>query len=344
MFESIIGSVVLTVLPLFLVILLWILALYDQRFANIVYKLHLFRLGLTHLLFSTDRKFKQQQDADIIKSSGGELETKQIIFIRHGESKWNLVFNKGFGPSFIVRLFTALKNEFIQSVTLDSVFVDSPLSEEGCDQAKELHQFIEGSTTGIGAIVKGIEGDSIICSSNLRRALSTGTIGCWERLRRTQEKIHILSCLQEVTFNIDGVALAKAQDYPELCDEELAAFQMKKNSFNPERYYNARENDGNKQVHSVGIDRIKDFAAWCFHQDESSIIAAGHSLYFRYFFDTFLPKASSHPTRKLKMQNCAVVSFNLQKGKGKGGKPWFRIDEESIKYAYLGLEEKKKKK
>jgi len=193
-------------------------------------------------------------------------------------------------------------------------------------------------------VLRGSEGDSVLVSSNLRRALSTCTIGMWERVQRTQEKIHILSSLQEVTFNIDGVALAKPQGFPELCNEELGAFGMTKDGFAPARYYNSSENDGDKPVNSHGIDRLKEFCAWCFRRDESTIVAAGHSLYFRYFFDTFLPKASAHVSRKLKMQNCAVVAFTLQKGRMKNGKTWYRIDEKSIRNLYLNFEQKKSKK
>lgn len=35
-------------------------------------------------------------------------DTRRIVFVRHGESQWNEVFNKGFGPSFIVRLVKAI--------------------------------------------------------------------------------------------------------------------------------------------------------------------------------------------------------------------------------------------
>mmetsp|Transcript_15598 Transcript_15598/g.33659 ORF Transcript_15598/g.33659 Transcript_15598/m.33659 type:complete len:282 (+) Transcript_15598:61-906(+) len=273
-------GIMFTILPLLSIIALWIGSLYDQRFANIVYKLHLLRLGLTHMLFSKDRKWEKQPDSESVKAE----ETKEIIFIRHGESKWNLVFNKGFGTDFPGRLGHALLEEAKESITLDSVFVDSPLSDEGCEQAQGLKKFIEDGSEGTSAILKGMEGESVIVSSNLRRALSTCTIGLWERLQRTQEKIHILSCLQEVTFNIDGVALAKPHGYPELAHEELHGFGMTKENFKPERYYNAQANEGDKPVNSHGIDRIKEFAAWCFERDEPTIIAAGHSLYFRYFF------------------------------------------------------------
>ena len=32
----------------------------------------------------------------------------RVIFVRHAESMWNLVFNRGFKPSFLWRLISAL--------------------------------------------------------------------------------------------------------------------------------------------------------------------------------------------------------------------------------------------
>lgn len=70
-----------------------------------------------------------------------------------------------------------------------------------------MQAFVESETDKeLGAILKGTSttSKSVLVSSNLRRALSTGTIAFLNRLKRTQEKIHILSNLQEITFMIDG--------------------------------------------------------------------------------------------------------------------------------------------
>ena len=61
---------------------------------------------------------KKNPDPDRIK--GKPTTTKRLIFIRHGESDWNNVFNKGFGPSFPVRLFKAWYKELILYPTNDS--------------------------------------------------------------------------------------------------------------------------------------------------------------------------------------------------------------------------------
>lgn len=40
----------------------------------------------------------------------------------------------------------------------------------------------------------------------------------------------------------------------------------------------------------------------------------GHSLWFKSFFDVYLPKSADAVARKRKLANCACVAFTLQKG------------------------------
>lgn len=267
------------------------------------------------------------------------------VINRHAESAWNLVFNKGFGSDFPGRLRDALVKEGKLVNTLDSVFMDSPLSKIGTDQAEELQQFLETGETSLSELLRGNEGDSIMCSSNLRRALSTLTIGMWDRLKRTQEKIYVLSSLQEITFNVDGVSLAKAGHAPQLSDTELTSLYGSGDTskFDPDRYYDCTFNAGNKPVLTTGIERMQNFCDWCFEQEAGTIIAAGHSLYNRFFFKTFLPKDSKHISKTNKMANCSVVSMTLKKGQ-KDNRTWYAVDEDSLQVLYLGFEEKKKKK
>ena len=328
--------------PILIILGLWTAALFSQTVANVVYKLHLVRLGITHLLFSSDKKWKKLGDPERVTKK----RSKTVYFVRHGESAWNVVFNKGFGKTFPKRLGNAIQKEGQLFTTLDSVFVDSPLSALGADQAIELQSYIESIPESDPAyVLKGTEpGKSVLASSNLRRALSTGTIGFWERLRRTQEKIHVLSSLQEITFNIDGVALAKPYTSPVLADEEIAALSgTSRADFDPDRYYDCSENAGDKPVRGRGINRMLDFCKWCFKQDEQVIIAAGHSLYFRFFFQTFLPYASQHEAKKNKMANGCVVSFTLWEGKDPNQEDRYYIDESSIRVCHQEFESKHKK-
>jgi hypothetical protein len=76
-------------------------------------KFFLYVESILFMILCTDNKGlgpKKNPDPDLIKDA--PCTTKRIIFIRHGESDWNSVFNKGFGPSFIGRLFDALFREF----------------------------------------------------------------------------------------------------------------------------------------------------------------------------------------------------------------------------------------
>eukprot|EP00981_Chlorochromonas_danica_P009909 scaffold2913_cov181-Ochromonas_danica.AAC.3 len=122
--------------------------------------------------------------------------TKTIIFIRHGESDWNHVFNK-----------------------------DSPLNLEGIDQAVELRKFLEDSTSLKGAsdevvnhirTLRGEGRSSIVVSSTLRRAVATTTVALWPRVERRHEKIHILSSLQEISRNVDTYSLSAAEKLADL--------------------------------------------------------------------------------------------------------------------------------
>lgn len=85
---------------------------------------------------------------------------------------------------FLPRLLFAFLKELILFLSLDSVFIDSPLNEEGFEQAKKLSQFIftdskVNNATNITNILEILRGEgsssSVVVSSNLRRAISTTT-------------------------------------------------------------------------------------------------------------------------------------------------------------------------
>merc|ERR1712000_283632 len=119
--------------------------------------MRLFVKGVAHLLASTDKKFPKRSDPALVKKK----RSKRLIFVRHGESAWNVVFNRGFGPSFLVRLFSAIAEELRLLPTMDSVFFDSPLASLGTQQAQELQKYVDTDP-----LLNGTEGRSIIVSSN----------------------------------------------------------------------------------------------------------------------------------------------------------------------------------
>jgi len=87
---------------------------------NLKYKGYLVRTGLLTLIFSKDKKQTPQIDPDVIKDSPRN-DHKRVIFIRHGESQWNEVFNKGLKGLF-VNLGVAILAEIKLLITRDSVF------------------------------------------------------------------------------------------------------------------------------------------------------------------------------------------------------------------------------
>lgn len=178
------------------------LAKVSTFFAAIHSKLLLYIDGAIQMVASQDSKWKQPPDhtASNLQKQG----SKRIVFIRHGESAWNEVFNRGFGLSFIPRIFRAMLREGTLFPTPYSIFFDTPLNVEGIDQALEIASFLEAapgsSDATVAEVISCLRGDtaenSLIVSSNLRRALATVAIGLWRRLEKTSERIVINSMCQ----------------------------------------------------------------------------------------------------------------------------------------------------
>jgi hypothetical protein len=102
----------------------------------------------------------------------------------------------------------------------------------------------------------------------------------------------------------------------------------------------ATENFGNKTRSFYGIKRLNAFADWVFKRDESTIIVGGHSLWFKSFFQTFLPFSSTHESKKVKISNSGVVSFILHQAQDIDGSFIYSIESNSISVVYGGFEKK----
>mmetsp|Transcript_6671 Transcript_6671/g.13552 ORF Transcript_6671/g.13552 Transcript_6671/m.13552 type:complete len:343 (-) Transcript_6671:124-1152(-) len=303
------------------------------QIGNMLFKLRLSVSVIQHLLFSRDRKWNKKliQDPDCIADAEGQY--KRVVFIRHGESDWNDIFNRGFGPMFPVRLITGLLRELLSKFTTrDSLFLDSPLSPLGIRQAVELRYFLkQGSPQNTNPdavhayrlLMGDPAGSSVLVSSNLRRAIATGTVGLQDRLRKTKEKMLISSALQEISRNPDTLALAETRGLPDLDYLSKYVDGFDYNMFDPSL------NTGNKPVMGNGLTRLRMFANWIFTRQEETIIVNGHSLYFRNFFNTYLPASCSHVARTKKISNCGVVSFRIKKAMY-NDTVMFRIDPTSI--------------
>jgi hypothetical protein len=104
---------------------------------------------------------------------------------------------------------------------MDSTFLDSPLNSDGIEQALELRRFLYSINEGdklyeIAAILRGEKSTSVIASSTLRRAIATTALVLWPRLEKKNEKICLLSNLQEISRNIDTRALSSASEVADL--------------------------------------------------------------------------------------------------------------------------------
>jgi len=321
--------------------ILWVLAFTSPAASATLAKLYKIGAGFVTMALSTDKRWKKpSHDPDQIKDAK-DARKKRIIFIRHGESDWNEVFNRGFGPSFPGRVISAILRELKLAETQDSVFLDSGLSPLGMQQAKELVQFLEsapiakaGDNPELHSILRG-EGasDSVIMSSNLRRALATAAIGLQRRLKSTRERVLICSELQEITFNLDGNALAGPNQVPDLHSIKPAMWP----GCDPPQLFDAALNSGDKPIFGNGLQRMLSFCDLAFSRNESTIIAVGHSLYFRSFFRTFLPHGAEHEAKKLKMVNAGTVAFDLTCATASDGTTLHRIDPDSISVFYGGF-------
>jgi hypothetical protein len=194
----------------------------------VLFKTSLFARSVRHFALSREKKGwpKVRPDPDVVVADvvASPPREKRVIFVRHGESTWNEVFNRGFGPGFPLRLAWGLLHELAVLFTRGSFFVDAPLSHRGYRQARELRAFLKGydpvknPTTGEDALnanpdAAALRGDgdvaSILVGSNLRRAVATIAIGFWDRIARTREKIVVHSALQEMARNVDAYAIAR---------------------------------------------------------------------------------------------------------------------------------------
>lgn len=318
---------------------------------RVLNKIQIYLDSILFMVLSKDNKgvgVKKNPDPDLIKDK--ETMTKTIIFIRHGESDWNDVFNKGINPGMISRMFKAWMNEMKLFHTNNSVFIDSPLNHDGILQAVELSKYVQSPDAATGQpeavvqmldILKGkSEKSSIVVSSSLRRAIATTTVGLWPRIQETNEKIHILSSLQEISRNIDTYSISAPKTVADLPFDRIHPYCNPDTPFNPDAVYNTEENFGQKKRSFYGIKRFKAFNEWIFARKEDAIIVGGHSLWFKYFFQTYLPHHFHHDAKNKKIANSGVVAFTLHAYTADDGEKHYRIEPTSLVSVYGGFTSK----
>jgi len=338
-----------------------------------IYKLRLFGLTFIYLIGCNDKTWKKPKECSsshFANVSPDKLEKKTVIFVRHGESTWNDSFNKGdrsrlsFAVFFIPNLIYALLVElylFVGGHSEESWFFDSPLSAKGVRQATDLRQFLakaqhttvaekevielmtgktKATGTGQSIIENGSKANPAaqLCSSNLRRAISTVAIGFQDRMdeQMDQDSILILPCLQEISRNPDALSITppRGEVVPSWTDKDISGFDYKR-IFNQ---VDTKLHSGNKPVNSNGLKRMNEFTSIAFDQiEKDTIIAGGHSLWFRSFFQTFLPRDFEHVSKKKKLINGGVASFTLCKVTSNAGDKHFMIDPKTVNVVHGGF-------
>ena len=228
----------------------------------------------------------------------------------------------------------------------DSVFWDSPLSALGIRQAVQLSAWIEHASPSDphAAVLRGdSDVPSLLCTSNLRRSVSTVLTGLSGRLLRSnKERVKVLSSAQEITRNIDGYSLSAPRSFPGPSWIELEQPELDKvvTALYSGDHLDGSDNKGNKSLSSTGLKRMNEFCNWLISSDEArdfnTVILGGHSLWFKEFFKTFLPHSCKHEAKSKKIVNCGVVAFDLLCLHGR-----FVVDPESIQVVYGGFESKR---
>mmetsp|Transcript_55587 Transcript_55587/g.166597 ORF Transcript_55587/g.166597 Transcript_55587/m.166597 type:complete len:374 (-) Transcript_55587:326-1447(-) len=327
-------------------------------------KARLFVISLAYLIACNDKKWKSPKDdpASYFKKEDGEVhvvEKKTIIFVRHGESTWNDTFNRGdrskvaFIAGFVPGLIWAVAVElylFVSGQSNESWLFDSPLSYKGVRQATDVKKFLstkkyitasEAEIMGLmtaSSTKDGVAPPSQLVSSNLRRAISTVALGFQDRLERnlTDDNILILPQLQEISRNPDALSITppKGSVVPSWIDREV-------NEAYFERLYKEQVDtslhNGNKPVNTNGLKRLEAFCSVAFNEiKKDTIIAGGHSLWFRSFFRTYLPHNFDHISKKKKLINGGCASFTLMKKSTEAGDK-FMIDPKSVNVIYGGF-------
>jgi len=272
-------------------------SVFSARAAFGARKIHDAARATAHLALSGERRRSRRSRDGVDPARVREIETatrKTIVFIRHGESAWNEIFNRRFDVTFPGRLFGGLRERF--------------------ERDAERRRRGEGEPDATMDCVLGVRGKCVIASSNLRRAVHTTVHALWCRLANggASERVVIHSALQEVARNVDTYALASKKG--ELVPTPTLAKELGVAAIDARALFDASRNAGQKPIGRAASDSMREFAAWAMNQDADVVVAGGHSIWFREFFKTYLPFDSECPGKKKKIVNCGVVAFDLTFG------------------------------
>lgn len=315
------------------------------------HKLALFGRGLVQMVFSTEgrgaRRLDREPDPSLLE--GWATETRTVVFVRHGESTWNEIFNQGQGlQRFLwmpLRLARGLAKEAASIMSTESTFLDSPLSLRGIQQAGAVREALRSDDARHALLSEALavrcNVTSVLVASNLLRAVETATLVLADRLAESGEKVFIRSELQEISRNLDAVSLAPALSYPS-SPRDVLSTALGGSELDFDNLYCAEGNRGNKVVLGHPQQRLARFADFCFgeaqvggleclrHQTNATVVVAGHSLWFKTFFRMYIDRTVEHKAKERKISNAGVVSFTLERGVV-GGRLLYRILPDTIR-------------
>lgn len=298
---------------------------------QILEKLRLFAFGILLMIFGRDKRWKRRPPDLQTLAAMERKETKRVVLVRHGESEWNLIFNKGSKLLLPFKAAAALVREAALFFALDpdSVLCDSPLNQQGLEQAQEIAAWLREHPNALPET-------ALVAASNLRRALQTIVIALQDRLLAPAEDsgavVHVLSALQEVSTNVDTVSILAPGAAPTLPRvPELLQAPAK---------FDVSRNRGNKPLRGTGQERILQFCHFAFDDArEDAVVLGCHSLWARYFFQELLPSETKSLAKTAKIANGGIVQCDLVRGYVDSVKVYC-IDPASVRVVYKGFDSK----
>ena len=156
-------------------------------------KARLYALGLLAMAVGRDKRWRSRRvDARTVRAAR-LVESKRLVFVRHGESEWNRIFNVGPKAIAPFKLAVALVREAVLFLRGDpgSIFLDAPLTTLGLEQAQAVAALLREPPAGptVALELATLRGDataprtSVVVSSNLRRAAQTAALAFQHRVR-----------------------------------------------------------------------------------------------------------------------------------------------------------------
>jgi len=302
---------------------------------------------LVYLVFCNDKKWKKpKQDASVFETHAANIESKTVLFVRHGESAWNETFNKGadrtplqFALAFLPGLLKALIYEWyfwVAGQATQSWFYDSPLSQKGVNQATSIHEYL--TTTKLDHVtpqeqrlLQILLGQQpvLYVSSNLCRAMATMAVG-FQTVLKEQQPLHIWPCLQEISRNPDALSATPPHgECTAAWSDPMIVNKIYKTAVDTSCH------TGNKTVSSNGLVRMQQFVEQLQWDAPHPVVAGGHSLWFRSFFRTYL--SIEHRAKKHKIVNGGVVACVVQRVQDEDKRWHYRVEPTSIVELHRGF-------